>query len=323
MQPPLHADRPYITTEGESRIIIHPDALPRSLRRSEGSPEARSPRSVRNGTRQSVLYAIRDAGDYPHISAVRNELRGWRFMRLDPDMMRGADSADGPDQLGGNGQHLAAAMHRILKDDEVADVEMSSWIGQIVPGARHIDVRYLEELHRYVVELTMRDGRRFSSRVLSDGTLRLLALLALRYDTEQGGCILFEEPENGVHPRGLGTMIELLKEMATNPDEDDIVPSDRLRQVLITTHSPALVDALNPSDLILVDEFTRMGEGPRLVRRVEYRPLLPPVRSRPDGHDDAVVRAQIRHLLERRELGDLWTDGVLGAVSAPDARRTP
>jgi predicted ATPase len=243
----------YISINDEGEMIVHQDGAERGR-----------PRPMRRGTRQSVLYVIRDAGEFPHICAVRNELRRWRFVHLDPDAMREPNAADGPDRIASNGRYLAASLHRIMQADPTAQIEMSTWVRQFIPGAQQVSVRHLEELHRYVVELQTQDGRRFSSRVLSDGTLRLLALLALQYDPEQAGVICLEEPENGVHPRRLTTIVSLLKGMANDPMSDDFAPADPdpLRQVLINTHSPRLVDELAPEDLILVEAVTQFsGNG--------------------------------------------------------------
>ena len=81
------------------------------------------------------------------------------------------------------------------------------------------------------------DGKVFSSRVLSEGTLRLLVLCVLLYDDKFQGLLCFEEPENGIHPYRLKAMVELLRLLATNFEEDD----DLLRQVIVNTHSPVLL----------------------------------------------------------------------------------
>jgi predicted ATPase len=295
----------YISIDDSGQMIVHQD----------GAEKGR-PRPMRSGTRQSVLYVIRDAGEFPHICAVRNELRSWRFMHLDPEMMREPNAVDGPDRMESNGRYLAASLHRIMQADETAEAEMSNWVRQVIPGGRRVRVRHLEDLHRYVVELDMEDGRRFSSRVLSDGTLRLLALLALQYDPDQAGVICLEEPENGVHPRRLATVIELLKSMASEPTSDDVAEDDPLRQVLINTHSPLLVDALELDDLILVEEVTQFSRnGKQPARHTVYRPVV----SSSWGplfapQTDEPTLDRLHRLLEERDLGSLWIDGALGGV---------
>lgn len=298
---------PYISINESGEMIVHQDAAERGRLRP-----------MRRGTRQSVLYVIRDASEFPHISAVRNELRRWRFVHLEPEAMREPNPVDGPDRFASNGQYLASALQRIIRTDPSTRLEISSWVRQFIPGAKELHIKNLEDLHRYMVELQTQDNRRFSSRVLSDGTLRLLGLLALQYDPDQAGVICLEEPENGVHPRRLETVVKLLKGMATDPldegyDKDDPEP---LKQTLISTYSPHLVDHLEPDDLILVEAVTRMRKGETPVtRHTIYRPLVPPsLGPLLAPLTDEPTRQRLHQLFEERGLGALWVKGALGGV---------
>jgi predicted ATPase len=264
---------------------------------------------MRRSPRQSILSVIRDASEFPHICAVRNELQRWRFVHLEPEAMREANAVDGPDQLDSNGKYLAATLQRIIKSDPSVQTEISAWVRQFIPGARELHIQHLKEVHQYLIELQIQDGRRFSSRVLSDGTLRLLGLLALQYDPNQAGVICLEEPENGVHPRRLETVVALLKGMATNPEATDFPLDDLppLRQILMNTHSPHLVDQLQPEDLILVEaveRFTANGKAPE--RHTIYRPVVPPSGESPfAGPNHEATKERLQRLLEEQELGAL------------------
>nr|WP_281289082.1 AAA family ATPase [Methylacidimicrobium tartarophylax] len=78
--------------------------------------------------------------------------------------------------------------------------------------------------------LIRQEGIDYSSRVVSEGTLRVLALCAIAVNPWAGSLIAFEEPENGVHPRRLELVAQLLFSLAF----------EQSRQVLVTTHSPLL-----------------------------------------------------------------------------------
>ena len=85
------------------------------------------------------------------------------------------------------------------------------------------------------VELRVREGTKLiPARVVSEGTLRILGLLALAGTKEPPALIGFEEPENGVHPRRLQLIAELLQTRAELGDT----------QMIVTTHSPLLVDLI-------------------------------------------------------------------------------
>lgn len=70
----------------------------------------------------------------------------------------------------------------------------------------------------------------FSSRIVSEGTLRVLALICVATNPWGGSLVAFEEPENGVHPRRIELIAEILGSLALGEGSD--------RQVVLTTHSP-------------------------------------------------------------------------------------
>lgn len=71
--------------------------------------------------------------------------------------------------------------------------------------------------------------------------MRILALCILEYDSKHTGFLCFEEPENGIHPFRIKIMAKLLKDLSV--DFADIEMP--LRQVIVNTHSPALVAHIN------------------------------------------------------------------------------
>lgn len=64
--------------------------------------------------------------------------------------------------------------------------------------------------------LIRQGGVEYSSRVVSEGTLRVLALCAVAVNPWAGSLLAFEEPENGVHPRRLDLIARLLMSLATD-----------------------------------------------------------------------------------------------------------
>ena len=107
------------------------------------------------------------------------------------------------------------------------------------------------------MNVALRDGLPFSSRVISDGTLRVLALLTMLHDPKHGGLVCFEEPENGVHPMRLRRLIQRLRQLVTDPES--IEPTgEPLTQILMNSHSPVVLAALKvgralPIDVVFVD----------------------------------------------------------------------
>jgi len=101
--------------------------------------------------------------------------------------------------------------------------------------------------------VTDRGGTSHPARGLSDGTLRFLALAVIELDPEAKGLLCLEEPENGIHPERIPGMLQLLEDIAVDTSSE-LSPDNPLRQVIINTHSPAVV-AQVPEDSLLVAEL--------------------------------------------------------------------
>jgi len=116
------------------------------------------------------------------------------------------------------------------------------------------------------------------ARSLSDGTLRFLALAVLELDPESKGLLCLEEPENGIHPQRIPAMLKLLEDIAIDPDLP-IGTDNPLRQVIVNTHSPAVVSQVNDSDLIVAElkEYNYLGKQ---IKKVCFSCLSDTWRSR-------------------------------------------
>ena len=128
--------------------------------------------------------------------------------------------------IGLQGEELAAFLNtlRALNDRQFRAVEKA--LHMMMPSIHgiHVEVNSLGE-----VELRLREGNTLiPARVVSEGTLRILGLLALAGATEPPALIGLEEPENGVHPRRLQLIAELLQTRAELGET----------QMIVTTHSP-------------------------------------------------------------------------------------
>jgi len=188
---------------------------------------------------RTVLSSVSDTA-FPHAFAARQELRSLRFLHLNPAALRQPSSTKAPRFLSFDGSNLPMTLARIEKEDKFALVDISRDMANLVPGIVSIRVEQDKPGDKYVIHAETADGRSFSSQVLSDGTLRLLALATLGNDPQFHGILCLEEPENGVHPFGLKNMARLLRKMATDFNDPEQV-NEPLRQVLVTTHSPAFI----------------------------------------------------------------------------------
>jgi predicted ATPase len=134
------------------------------------------------------------------------------------------------------------------------------------------------------IELELTDGRRFSSRVLSDGTLRILGVLALLESSRGSGLLALEEPENGVHSSRARLLTGVLRDAIGAPGDRDVEPA----QIVITSHSPAVLAPLleRPEDIVCID-MVRAGAGPRFTRAR---------RAAPDGAERSEHTVSVQEL---------------------------
>lgn len=194
---------------------------------------------LKNATR-TVLSSF-DTVDFPHVLAAKEEMKSWKFLQLNPEDLRQPTSKrSGESTITPSGKNLAAALYRIKQDDAYSLVEISRKLNSFLNNFIEVDVIDDIENKQYIIKLKDVDKKEFSSRVLSEGTLRLLALCILEYDDKHTGLLCFEEPENGIHPARIKDMIQLLEDLSI----DFKNPEMPLRQVIVNTHSPILIGNL-------------------------------------------------------------------------------
>jgi predicted ATPase len=223
--------QPYMNTtieNGISTVEVPQDG-------TRGGNKRRFP--LKNASR-TVLSSF-DTIDFPHVLAAKEEMKSWKFLQLNPeDLRKPTDKSNGEDIITQSGRNLAAALNRIALKNEFSLAEISRKLQSFVPNFIEVRVVDDKENKQFIIKLIDKDGKEYSSRVLSEGTLRILALCILEQDDQHTGLLCFEEPENGIHPFRISSMAELLKNLA-NDFSDEEVP---LRQVIVNTHSPILVN---------------------------------------------------------------------------------
>lgn len=225
---------PYIKTETEKG---HPTI---TIRQDGGHGRGRSVRA--DAINQTVLRGVNSV-DFPHVLAVQQEIASWNFMQLNPELLREPTRYDAHytgDTIGHAGENLAAALYRLSNQNPYILDQVIMKLSSFITGYTSLDVNNDTANKRYIFNLRNSDGKVFSSRVLSEGTLRLLVLCVLMYDDKFQGLLCFEEPENGIHPYRLKAMANLLRLLTSNFDDDD----DALRQVIVNTHSPELLKCI-------------------------------------------------------------------------------
>lgn len=189
----------------------------------------------------SILSLPHYPPHYPHMVAARQELASLLFFYFEPrERMRAPNPVKEVRHIGLMGEELPAYLNTLkaLEPRQFAAVEKA--LKAMLPRFEGIDV-VVNDLGE--VELRLREGGiEVPARVLSEGTLRILGMLALTGAKEPPSLVGFEEPENGIHPRRIELVAELLNTRA------------RLGQTqyIVTTHSPILPDLIADESLFVV-----------------------------------------------------------------------
>jgi len=144
-----------------------------------------------------------------------------------------------------DGINLPLVLHAMEKDHPEVIAPWIAHVREALPDLKSVTTREREEdRHRYLV-LQYANGLEAPSWLASDGTLRLLALTLLAYIPGLTGTHLIEEPENGIHPRAVETIVQSLS-------------SIRGAQVLLATHSPLVLSMVGLDSVLC---FARASDG--------------------------------------------------------------
>jgi predicted ATPase len=235
--------------------------------------------------------------------------------------MRRPDDYSAPTQFGTDGAHLAATLDYLARaneprnghDREAAAAQVyaqaANRLAELIDDVRQVWIERDERRELLTLFVASHDKTPYPARALSDGTLRFLALTVLELDSRQRGVICLEEPENGIHPERIPAMLQLLQDIAVDADLP-IELDNPLRQVLVNTHSPAVVQQV-PADSLLVALPRELIHNHQRVRGVSFaclpdtwraRKAETPIVSR--GKLLAYLNPVIKAVNEQREIGD-------------------
>lgn len=202
--------------------------------------------------------------------------RDWSFGRS--SVLRTPQPADIPaDRLAEDFSNLGMFLNR-LRRNPAAKKAIIGRLRDLYDGLDDFDVSVVGGK----VEVVLTEGNfTIPASRLSDGTLRYLCLLAILCDPDPPRVVCIEEPELGLHPDLLPTLARLL-----------IEASQRM-QLIVTTHSDILVDALSetPESVVVVEKHDGKTEMKRLANDEELQDMLNDYR-----------------------LGQLWIQGQIGGT---------
>ncbi|WBA40696.1 AAA family ATPase [Hymenobacter canadensis] len=195
---------------------------------------------------------------------VINLLTSYRYIHLTDDHLKGYSDAGPREKLSANGDNLPNVLYYLHTKHPEALAHISEKLRRWVPGLAEV-VPEITSDERLL--LRFRDApfeKPLPAQYMSDGTMRLAALLTLLYEPNATGLLGIEEPENELHPRLLPRLAEELSK------------ATETRQLLVATHSPFLLDALEPEQVWILHrgadgytQATRTADIPQVKELVE------------------------------------------------------
>ncbi len=190
----------------------------------------------------------------PTAFLARQEVRNWTMLQFEPSALRQPNSVYEVKnaEITANGLNLPATLYRLHSDKKDRDIYqiLTNKLKGLVEDVNEITIDKDEKRDLLTLQIGFKGGLILPAQSLSDGTLRFLGLAIIEEDSMSSGLICLEEPENGINPKKVLEMVNLLKGMATDTDYS-VDENNPLRQVIINTHSPIVVSAVPDESLYL------------------------------------------------------------------------
>jgi predicted ATPase len=230
-----------------------------------------------------AIYQVKDRTAYPTPYKLLRQFENWLFyrpIRVDPAApIRGPQTVRSGLRLSPDGSNLAPVLHGIQNQYPATWDEIREILANVYEDFRYIsfpaeggDGKILLRWWEHPFE----KDYGFSSNLLSDGTLRLLSLLAILKTPDPPPLICIDEPEVGLHPDWIKLVAELLESAAART------------QIIVATHSPQLVSHVKPNHVVVTEKH----EGETTLSRL--------------------TEEELKDWLDKFQLGDLWLSGHLG-----------
>lgn len=200
------------------------------------------------------LYLVNAAG-LPEFRPVFDVLSNMGFYNLNPDKIRSLQSPDKGELLARDGFNLSSVLERLeTLDDGSTKRRIEEYLSRIVPGLEGVDPKRVGHMETLEFRQHVEGAKvplRFPAINMSDGTLRalgvLVALLQARV-VDRVRVVGIEEPEVALHPAAAGILRDALRD------------GSRHAQVIVTSHSPDLLDASDVSAEEIVSVVAEQGK---------------------------------------------------------------
>ena len=170
------------------------------------------------------------------------QLQSWANYNFEPSVMRKPNAVKQDFHMQRSGENFSSVLHSIQSEHSGKFGKIESLLKTVLPELRHLFTALTKEGQTFASLAENSFPLKIPVWAMSDGTLRLLAQLAVLFAPEPPALTCFEEPENFLHPAWMALVADILKNTAIQ------------NQILISTHSPYLLNHFSPDNLIVVEK---------------------------------------------------------------------
>lgn len=233
--------------------------------------------------RKLGIATLASLKQHPRISSFRDFIEGWYLSYFSPDAARDINKGGPQKHLNIKGDNLSNVVQFMEREHPQKFKSILDQISKKIPGIGKIST-YQDKISKslYLMFESKGFAKPFAQMQMSDGTLKVFAYLLLLEDPSPPPFICIEEPENGLYHMLLETLAQEFRAHATGKKGGS--------QVFITTHQPYFVDALDPSEVWILE---RGKDGFSTIRRAS---------------ENSMIRAMVE---EGQPLGALWYSDYL------------
>lgn len=195
------------------------------------------------------LYLV-SVSSIPVFRPIYEALSRMAFYNLNPERIRDLQQPDEGKLLTRDGNNIASVLEKIRISNPAVKKRIEEYLTTVVSGIEGVDVKALGSKETLEFRQQVSGAKfpwHFPASSMSDGTLRALGVLVALFQGGNGAngrvpLIGIEEPEAALHPTAVGALLDSLTEASSE------------KQILITSHSPDLLDSdrIEPDSLLAV-----------------------------------------------------------------------
>jgi len=214
---------------------------------------------TQNTRGQSAFFTVlRNSPRPPFFDAVQRSFASSQKFDLSPQSLRRATKLEANCTLSPSGDNLVAVLDQIFTGPNGnIRIELENALQEAIPTVRGIYLPIVDQNQQlkkldFTLAMNGAQPQTIPSALASDGAVIVTAFLALAYgDTPE--ILLIEEPDKGLHPTLMNKVVELLRKMSTGE------VGNRARQIILTTHSPILLNYVEPHEVRIFRRYPKTG----------------------------------------------------------------